>query len=486
MIESDLSATKLGKILYGLASDLGNEAKIAATLSDTFVSKAPATLYKRTSSLWAYFVKHSSGDYRGTLHLTEAQVYEYVSALRDEAGATSAQHFTEALNFFNALVGFLKFDVAEVLSPRVRGVVHSSFAKKRPRVQARPLTATEVRGLERLVTKSSDEFVIMAAGFCLFCLANAARWSDAQAAESLKLDTSGRRPVVEAATLRHKTASSAERKSTLLPYVGFGRILSTNGWAKPWLEVVERVRGKLKCNGFVLPAFSEKTGKWLPRKMSSGEGTLVLRDLLAIAKASDEAASLPSTHSLKATILSWACKHGSLSLQERMIIGHHLDKPSVSALTYGRANFVEPLRKLNVVLSDIEKKTFFPDARPSALITAELKALDERTEEFERMMRGDDDAADDPNSASEVDDAEDAEEQAEEVVPKPERRREVLRDKEKFLCHVMSGCLHVKADDFKFLCGRPRSANYVEPSAESVHGSPVCDQCAAAEGARKT
>ena len=101
-------------------------------------------------------------------------------------------------------------------------------------------------------------------------------------------------------------------------------------------------------------------------------------------------------------------------------------------------------------------------------------------------MRGDDDAADDPNSASEVDDAEDAEEQAEEVVPKPERRREVLRDKEKFLCHVMSGCLHVKADDFKFLCGRPRSANYVEPSAESVHGSPVCDQCAAAEGARKT
>ena len=265
MVESDLSATKLGKVLYGLASDLGNEAKIAATLSDTFVTKAPATLCKRTSSLWAYLVKKSSGDYRCTLHLTRAKVYDYVSELSDEAGATAARHFTEALNFFNALVGFLKFDIEEVLSPRVKGVEHSSFAKKRPRVQARPLTrpltTTEVRGLERLATKSSDEFVVMASGFCLFCVANAARWSDAQAAESLKLDTSGRRPVVEAATLRHKTASSAERKSTLLPYVGFGRLLSSSGCAKPWLEVVARVKSKVQCDGFVLPAFSAKKGK---------------------------------------------------------------------------------------------------------------------------------------------------------------------------------------------------------------------------------
>ena len=112
MIESDLSATKLGKVLYELASDLGNEGKIAATLTDTFAKKASTTLYKRTSSLWAYFTKNSRGDYRATLHLTEARVCDYVSDLREEAGASAAKHFAEALNFFDTLVGFLKFVVA--------------------------------------------------------------------------------------------------------------------------------------------------------------------------------------------------------------------------------------------------------------------------------------------------------------------------------------------------------------------------------------
>ena len=57
------------------------------------------------------------------------------------------------------------------------------------------------------------------------------------------------------------------------------------------------------------------------------------------------------------------------------------------------ANFVKPFRKLNIMLSDIERKAFFPDARPSADITAELKGLDEPTEEFERMMGGENEAA---------------------------------------------------------------------------------------------
>ena len=81
-----------------------------------------------------------------------------------------------------------------------------------------------------------------------------------------------------------------------------------------------------------------------------------------------------------------------------MVLGHHLDKPSVSALTYGRANFVEPLRKLHHLLLEMEKGSFAPDAKPSALITAELNQLDETTEEFERLMGGD--APVDADSAS--------------------------------------------------------------------------------------
>ncbi|CAE7877928.1 unnamed protein product [Symbiodinium microadriaticum] len=432
MIESDLSATKLGKVLYELASDLGNEGKIAATLTDTFAKKAPATLYKRTSSLWAYFKRNSRGDYRATLHVTEARVYEYVSELREEAGASAAKHFTEALNFFSALVGFLKFDVVEILSPRVKGVVHSALAAKRPRKQARPLTAAEVKGLEELVLKSLDEFVKMAAGFCLFCLANAGRWSDAQAAEGLKLDTSGRRPVIEAGTFRHKTASGAERKTTLLPYVGFGCLLANNAWAKTWLDVVQQVKTKEDVLG---------RGHSGPSRPASNNPDVRRRS--SVANNAFVESNYPEL-GVQAWYTIPARAHGV-----RPSFGQAF---SVSALTYGRANFVEPLRKLHQLLLEVEQGRFVPDAKPSALITAELEQLDEKTEEFERLMGGD--APLDADSASEVDDAGDAEEQAEEVVPRHERRREVLRDQGKFLCHAISGCLHVKTDQLKFLCGR--------------------------------
>ena len=39
-------------MLYELASDLSNKAKITSALSDTFARKASATIYKRTASVW--------------------------------------------------------------------------------------------------------------------------------------------------------------------------------------------------------------------------------------------------------------------------------------------------------------------------------------------------------------------------------------------------------------------------------------------------
>ena len=61
-----------------------------------------------------------------------------------------------------------------------------------------------------------------------------------------------------------------------------------------------------------------------------------------------------------------------------------------------------------------------------------------------------------------------------------ERRQEVVKDRDRCLQHVISGCLHRKANGYRFLCGRPRAANYVEPPEESVHGRPMCEQCSAA------
>ena len=118
-----------------------------------------------------------------------------------------------------------------------------------------------------------------------------------------------------------------------------------------------------------------------------------------------------------------------------MVLGHRLEKPSTSVLTYGRSSRIEPLRKMDRVLQDVEDRRFFPDAQPSALIFSELSDLDEQTERFASMMKGD--PRDD--SASEVDDAEEHEDQAEDVVPQQERRSLIGTD-------ACSTCLHRKAN----------------------------------------
>ena len=66
----------------------------------------------------------------------------------------------------------------------------------------------------------------------LFLLSNAARWSDGQSAEQVQLDMSGKRPVLEAGARRRKTSNTAERRTTILPYIGFGRLLESKPWAE--------------------------------------------------------------------------------------------------------------------------------------------------------------------------------------------------------------------------------------------------------------
>ena len=109
MVESDLGATRLGQMLYELASDLSNKAKITSALSST-------TIYKRTAFVWAYF-RDAPGSYRSRLHLSEAKAYEYVSKLRGSAGPSVPKHFIECLGFFSPLLRFLRFELVDVLSP---------------------------------------------------------------------------------------------------------------------------------------------------------------------------------------------------------------------------------------------------------------------------------------------------------------------------------------------------------------------------------
>ena len=274
--------------------------------------------------------------------------------------------------------------------------------------------------LEEVVCTSLDTAVVCVAGFSLYVLTNCARWGDAQASTLPELDDTGERCILTSNTTRHKLSTAAQRKTTLLPFAAFGRLLHTSAWADKWLSAVKRARLPRQGADYLLPSWNESTGTFLRRRMTSGEGSLHLREVLR-QKGGPVQLPLPSSHSLKAIQLSWMAKAGTFSLSERQILGHHLDRPAVSALTYGHQNFIGPLQKLHEMLSNVVSGKFRPDDSASALVSRQIH--DEElysADECEVALHG---AAQRPDD-SESEDLADDELQGSvgHVVPEAERR----------------------------------------------------------------
>ena len=74
------------------------------------------------------------------------------------------------------------------------------------------------------------------------------------------------------------------------------------------------------------------------------------------------AASQYSTHSLKATILSWAAKSSTFGWQERLVLGHHLDEETKMAVVYSRDAIAAVMVKVLRMLETIRQGIFDPDA----------------------------------------------------------------------------------------------------------------------------
>ena len=92
--------------------------------------------------------------------------------------------------------------------------------------------------------------------------------------------------------------------------------------------------------------------------MSSAEGILWLRDIIQLRCQSG--AEL-TTHSLKATLLSWVTIFDVMDFQQRRILGHHVDSGLTSPLTYGRDNLTPLQSILHRMLGKIAKGTLDPD-----------------------------------------------------------------------------------------------------------------------------
>ena len=101
------------------------------------------------------------------------------------------------------------------------------------------------------------------------------------------------------------------------------------------------------------------SGSFSQHPLDTDSATKLLRELLMRAGFSWEQVCRISSHSLKATALSWAAKFG-ISREAREILGYHM-VGSHSALHYARDEQAGPLRKLQALYEEIRSGHFQPD-----------------------------------------------------------------------------------------------------------------------------
>ena len=357
MVESDISTTSVGQQAEREVNDGSVSYSINDVLNDIFSRKSTATLLKRSSDLMRYSNWCISYGYFTPWRLQENMVYSYLQELKATSAPSTASSFISALRFAKHTIGLHLVD--QVLSSRVCGAAELMLKNRRTVKQAKPLSVQQVFKLEGIAINHPDDKIRYIAGYLCFCLYSCARFKDAMYAESWTLDMPS--PVfgyIEARTKKHKTANMSKR-ALMLPLVGFSCGLQNKSWGDVWFSLRDRLESELD-DGFsvpyILPAIL-RNNLWANRPMTTSEGSIFLRELL---RNEGEKVEGISTHSLKATLLSWASK-GQMTIDDRRLLGHHVDKNQISPLTYSRDALAGPLERLWSILIKIKKGQFDPD-----------------------------------------------------------------------------------------------------------------------------
>ena len=297
--------------------------------------------------------------------LSEGLLFLYLQELREQAAsASAADSLLSALAFTHGTLGLsLHLDVLR--TPRVTGLAHLQLRTRRPPRQAQVLSVAQVRHLEQVAGEDPRSYKSLVAGGLCFCLFARARNSDAKRSQTVAFDwdRTGTAGYVEASVLNPKQARASSRSNKLLPLAAPVLGLLDKPWAKSWQE--SRLRWSLECAGTVesspiIPAIASN-GDLLPASLSSAEVTRWLRSILSeMSDACQDNILRISSHSLKATLLSWTAKV-DVGWDNQTLLGYHSLGVNRSSLNYSRDALSGPLRRLVDVLSLVSSGRFDPD-----------------------------------------------------------------------------------------------------------------------------
>ena len=211
-----------------------------------------------------------------------------------------------------------------------------------------------------------------------------------------------------------------------------------------------------------------------------------LRELLHLTSVSGDLEAFTS-HSLKATALSWSAKSGTMTYEERLTQGHHVHPKLGMALLYSRDAMAEIMVKVGRIIRAIVSGGFSPDLPRAQRVAL---ALQRAPEDFAHLpetqpdlVEGEDEARESEGECSDISDSELLKGlQALNLPPAPgavRPRIEVAFAGNVFM-HILTGVVHCEASPGRFKCGRRVTCN-MRPMSQGEAQIHVCQQCAAAD-----
>ncbi|CAE7384742.1 unnamed protein product [Symbiodinium sp. CCMP2592] len=461
-------------------AEAGLPASLQESLGDVFSLKASSTLHSRAGPVLRYMA-FCWRIREQPFPLSEQKMYRFVKEYCSGAAPTFASSFMSSIGFMQYV---LEAKVpADCVSSRLAGAVSKLYLEKRKLQQKPPLTASQIRALERIVLGLIPEVRAdvdkYAAGCFLYCVFARARYSDMQCSGELAKDIvqgeRGPRGYLEARVTRSKTSHNLERKTRYLAMVSPIWGLEQDSWALAWLEVAGRAGPAWGPDMPLLPSPTDG-GQWQKAPMSAQAGARWLRHLLY--RAGEDVASVKAvgTHSCKATLLSWMSKWGA-SKEIRSILGYHSSANAGTDVIYARDSVSPALRELEEMVSAVAYRRFFPDATRSGMFAESLAARGDAHDKAEVGSDSSSDRSDDEEEPDTLEEEKVVEDSVGDFEPSG-CLRESLEGKAVFR-HVTTRFIHLVASEegTTFKCGRQITSSYLECSAIPRFLHPICRQC---------
>lgn len=485
------------------------------TLREIFGKRSPNTVMVRGNALVKFVKWHRQTLREGDpIPFTTQDIDAYLRSLREaNRPASSFNSFLEAVQFAMHVVGIQAVARDGPFSPWAKGMVDLQSMNRTGRKQAVVLTVRQVEMLEqKLRDPTMDLTDRHAIGVMLFALYARCRCSDLRRVynwvEDIIQINGQDTGFIECCTRSHKSAAKVAEQGISMPLIAPVRGVLSPPWGVEFVKLCGTMGVPLEKRdvGPALPA-PDAAGNFTSRACTSTELSQWLRSILGVDFQRGE--TNMSSHSLKATTLSWLAKLG-VDKHTRLMLGHHATH-SGSLDSYSRDLLAQPLRVYQDMLARVANNSFNPDSTRSGYLVDPTLAGTGRDASIEEKVVNSEAKKDVPtssgkasvepeepaqdtsseDSSSSSDETSSTDEEPEETTFKSEHTAatdaEVWKEDCLMFRHKRTKTLHLKtigSSREQLNCGRMLSDDYIAVAKSVFMDFRKCKQCDAAKTIR--